>query len=146
MIRLVETDRFLLLADTKADQCFDAEKNDVTDNRRVNDGDDDGQSLDTELLSERFEFAETAQRADPDDCCEQGADETADLLGVSTQTVKIWRRRGLLLAHAYNDKNECLYEPPGDDPPVKKQGSRLSKRRRFPQVAPNPTKEVQCEA
>jgi DNA invertase Pin-like site-specific DNA recombinase len=73
-------------------------------------------------------------------------DETADLLGVSTKTVKIWRRRGLLLAHAYNDKNECLYEPPGDDPPVKKQGSRLSKRRRFPQVAPNPTKEVQCEA
>ena len=73
-------------------------------------------------------------------------DEIADLLGVSTKTVKIWRRRGLLLAHAYNDKNECLYEPPGDDPPVKKQGSRLSKRRRFPQVAPNPTKEVQCEA
>jgi hypothetical protein len=73
-------------------------------------------------------------------------DETADLLGVAAQTVKIWRRRGLLLAHAYNDKNECLYEHPGDDPPVKKQGSRLSKRRRFLQVAPNPTKEVQCEA
>lgn len=72
--------------------------------------------------------------------------ETADLLGVSAQTVKIWRRRGLLLAHAYNDKNECLYEHPGDDPPAKKQGSKLSKRRRFPQVAPNPTKEVQCEA
>ena len=73
-------------------------------------------------------------------------EEIADLLGVSTHTVKIWRRRGLLLAHAYNDKKECLYEHPGDDPPDKKQGSRLSKRRRFPQVASNPTKEVQCEA
>jgi DNA invertase Pin-like site-specific DNA recombinase len=73
-------------------------------------------------------------------------EETAGLLGISTGTVKIWRRRGLLRAYAYSDKNECLYEPPGDDPPVKKQGSRLSKRRRFPEVAPNPTEEVQCEA
>jgi DNA invertase Pin-like site-specific DNA recombinase len=73
-------------------------------------------------------------------------DETADLLGVSPHTVKIWRRRGLLLAHAYNDKNECLYEHPGDEPPGKQQGSSLSQRRRFPLVAPNPTKEVQCEA
>lgn len=73
-------------------------------------------------------------------------DETADLLGVSTHTVKIWRRRGLLLAHAYNDKHECLYEHPGDDPPGKKQGVKLSKRRRFIEVAPNPTTEVQCEA
>ncbi|RMF64276.1 MAG: recombinase family protein [Bacteroidetes bacterium] len=73
-------------------------------------------------------------------------DEIAGVLGISTQTVKIWRNRGLLRAHAYNDKNECLYEHPGDDPPVKKQGSKLSKRRRFPEVAPNPTKEVQCEA
>jgi hypothetical protein len=73
-------------------------------------------------------------------------EETADLLGVSTHTVKIWRRRGLLLAQAYNDKHECLYEHPGDDPPGKQQGRRLSQRRRFPQVASKPTKEVQCEA
>lgn len=73
-------------------------------------------------------------------------EEIAKILGVSTHTVKIWRRRGLLLAHAYNDKNACLYEHPGDDPPIKKQGSRLSKRRRFPEIAPNPTIEVQCEA
>lgn len=73
-------------------------------------------------------------------------EETADLLGISTQTVKIWRRRGLLRAYDYNDKYECLYEHPGANPPVKRQGSRLSKRRRFPEVAPNPTKEVQCEA
>jgi len=72
-------------------------------------------------------------------------DEMANLLGISTCRVKIWRDRGLLRAHAYNDKNECLYEHPGDDPPVKQQGRKLSKRRRFPEVAPNPTKEVQCE-
>jgi DNA invertase Pin-like site-specific DNA recombinase len=72
--------------------------------------------------------------------------EIADRLGVATQTVKKWRDNGLLRAHAYNDKNECLYEHPGDEPPAKKQGSKLSKRRRFPEVASNRAKEVQCEA
>jgi len=72
--------------------------------------------------------------------------ETADLLDVSTQTVKTWRNRGLLRAHAYNDKSEYLYEHPGDDPPVKSQGSKLTERRRFLEVVPNHTKEVQCEA
>ncbi len=72
--------------------------------------------------------------------------EIAALLGTSTGTVKIWRDHGLLRAHAYNDKNECLYENPGDDPPVKSQGQKLSERRRFPEVAPNTTKEVQYEA
>jgi len=71
--------------------------------------------------------------------------ETADLLGVATQTVKEWRDHGLLRAHAYNDKNESLYEHPGDTPPVKKQGSKLSKRRRFPEVPSNRAEEVQCE-
>jgi DNA invertase Pin-like site-specific DNA recombinase len=73
-------------------------------------------------------------------------DEIADLLGVSTKTVKIWRDRGLLRAHAYNDKNECLYEQPGDKLPVKKQGCKLSKRRRFFDLVPNRAQEVQCEA
>ncbi|MBU4154508.1 MAG: recombinase family protein [Proteobacteria bacterium] len=72
--------------------------------------------------------------------------EVADLLGISPRTVKVWRARGLLLAHAYNDKDECLYEHPGGDPPVKRQGSKLAKRRRFPEVASNPTMEVQYEA
>ncbi len=71
--------------------------------------------------------------------------EMADLLDVATDTVKTWRNHDLLRAHAYNDKNECLYEHPGNEPPVKSQGRKLSKRRRFPKVAPNPTKEVQCE-
>ncbi len=72
--------------------------------------------------------------------------EIAALLGTSTRTVKKWRDHGLLRAHAYNDKNECLYEYLEDDPPVKSQGRKLSQRRRFPEVAPNTTKEVQCEA
>ncbi len=72
--------------------------------------------------------------------------EIAELLGVSPSTAKVWRRRGLLLAHAYNDKNECLYEHPGDGPPVKTQGRKLSERRRFLAVTSNPTNEVQCEA
>lgn len=72
--------------------------------------------------------------------------EVADQLGVSMHTVKKWRNHGLLRAHAYNDKNECLYERLGDDPPAKKQGSKLSERRRFSRVPSNRTKEVQCEA
>lgn len=73
-------------------------------------------------------------------------DEIANLLTVTPNTVKIWRQRGLLRALVYNDKNECLYEHPGGDPPAKKQGSKPSERRRFPEVPSNPTKEVQCEA
>ena len=72
--------------------------------------------------------------------------EIADLLGVTVQTANTWRRHGLLRGHAYNDKNEFLYEHPGDHPPVKTQGRKLSKRRRFPEVASNVRQEVQCEA
>ena len=72
--------------------------------------------------------------------------EITERLGVATRTVKNWRDHGLLRAHPYNDKNECLYEHLGDDPPVKKQGSKLTKRRRYFKVPPIRTKEVQCEA
>ena len=68
--------------------------------------------------------------------------EIAELLEVSTGTVKAWRDHGLLRAHVYNERNECLYEDPGGDRPVKAKGRKLSKRRRFPEVASNPTKEV----
>ncbi len=72
--------------------------------------------------------------------------ETAGLLRVTTGTVKVWRNHGLLRAHAYNDKNDCLYENPGVNPPVKALGRKLSKRRRSPEVVADRTKEVQCEA
>src|SRR5262245_44617115 len=48
--------------------------------------------------------------------------EIAALLGVSMGQVKIWRRHGLVQGHVYNDKNECLYEHPGANPPQKAQG------------------------
>ena len=74
------------------------------------------------------------------------AQEIAVLLGVTVQTANTWRRHGLLRAHAYSDKHEFLYEHPGDDPPVKTQGRKLAKRRRFPEVASQTPQEVQCEA
>jgi hypothetical protein len=33
-------------------------------------------------------------------------------------TIKVWRDAGLLIAHRYNDRGECLYEQPGPDAPV----------------------------
>jgi hypothetical protein len=44
--------------------------------------------------------------------------EMAALLGITPQWVKIWNRHGLICGHACNDKNDCLYEHPGDNPPV----------------------------
>ena len=66
--------------------------------------------------------------------------EMAAILGSSTDQVKIWNRRGLLRSHAYNDKTECLFEHPGDNPPAKPQG--VNRRQRI--VIDRP-QEVQCE-
>ena len=56
--------------------------------------------------------------------------EMALRLGISPQTVKIWNRHRLIRGHAYNDKNDCLYEPPGEESPRKAQGVKLSQRAR----------------
>ena len=72
--------------------------------------------------------------------------EMAAALGITAQTVMVWCREGLLRGHAYNDKNECLFDPPGPDAPVKSQGWKLAERRRFPEVTSDRCKEVQCEA
>jgi DNA invertase Pin-like site-specific DNA recombinase len=69
--------------------------------------------------------------------------EIARQLQVTPATVKVWRRHGLLLGHPYNDKNECLYDPPDPAAPVKSQGQKLSERRRFPEVLSHRTNEVQ---
>jgi hypothetical protein len=74
------------------------------------------------------------------------ADEMAVMLGITPQWVKIWHRHGLLRGHAYNDKNDCLFEHPGDNPPKKAQGVKLSQRRLVNQVVAQGTQEVQCEA
>lgn len=68
--------------------------------------------------------------------------EVAKELSVSTDTVKIWRRKGLLRAYPYNE-NQHLYELVGEDTPVKCQGSELSKRRRFPEIVSTVNDEVQ---
>ena len=54
--------------------------------------------------------------------------EIAGRLGVSTGTIKIWHHAGLLTGHPYNDKGQCLYPPPGDNPPARSQGRKLSER------------------
>lgn len=45
--------------------------------------------------------------------------EIADQLDVHPDTIKSWRRAGLLRAHAYNDRGEHLFEPLGADRPIK---------------------------
>jgi hypothetical protein len=47
--------------------------------------------------------------------------EIATRLDVCTKTVNTWRRAGLLRAHRYDDKGQCLYEPPGPEAPIKYQ-------------------------
>jgi DNA invertase Pin-like site-specific DNA recombinase len=45
--------------------------------------------------------------------------EIATCLDVRPDTAKRWRRAGLLIAHRYNDKGQCLFERPGADAPTK---------------------------
>jgi hypothetical protein len=73
-------------------------------------------------------------------------DEMAGALSVNPKTVKIWAAHGLLKAHAYTDKPEHLYEPPGRDGPRKSQGMKLSSRRPVSSVMPVCFNEVQYEA
>lgn len=70
-------------------------------------------------------------------------EEIAALLGVSVDSVKEWRLRGLLHAHQYNDKGDYLFEVPGDDLPKKnaRKGSYLQKK----QLTTIATNEVQYE-
>jgi hypothetical protein len=72
--------------------------------------------------------------------------EVARALDISTATAKQWRLAGLLTAHAYNDKNQYLYERPGPGAPVrhKPKGIRHWKSER--RSRSHPSHEVQCEA
>jgi len=45
--------------------------------------------------------------------------EIAQQFGIVPEVVKNWRDKGLLRAHRYNDKGQCLYEPPTKDLPGK---------------------------
>jgi len=59
-------------------------------------------------------------------------EEMAERLGITPPTVRTWARYGLLRAHPYTDRHQCLYEPPGAHPPRKMQGHKLAGRRAFP--------------
>ncbi len=72
--------------------------------------------------------------------------ELAKALGISTATAKVWRRFGLLRAHAYNDKQQHLYEAPGPNAPVRYKWKGIQSAKRNRRSASNPTSEVQCEA
>ena len=45
--------------------------------------------------------------------------EIAKRLGIHPVTVQHWRQQGRLVAYAYSDKPEYLYEAPGESPPLK---------------------------
>jgi DNA invertase Pin-like site-specific DNA recombinase len=74
------------------------------------------------------------------------AAEMAAELGVCKTTVHAWRREGLLTGHAYNAKEQYLFDPVEHDGPVKQQGQKRSKRTPFTPVIIHRTKEVQDEA
>jgi hypothetical protein len=62
--------------------------------------------------------------------------EMAGRLGVPAKTVKTWHHAGLITGHPCNDKGQCLYPPPGDNPPARAQGRKLSERRIAHHTAP----------
>jgi len=72
--------------------------------------------------------------------------EIARTLNISAQTVIKWRKNGLLRGLQYNSKKEYLYEPVGDNGPVKKLGQKLSERRRFEEISRDRNNEVHNEA
>jgi hypothetical protein len=68
--------------------------------------------------------------------------EMAQKLRVSSPTVKLWARSGLLRAERYNDKSQRLYAIVGGAAPRKRQGIKLSRRLPGRQIALQDTKEV----
>lgn len=73
-------------------------------------------------------------------------EETAKDLGVVKPTVIKWRKRGLLKAHAFTDKNEYLYEPIADDAPARIRARNIHENKYNPPLVSKPAKEVQYEA
>lgn len=72
--------------------------------------------------------------------------EVARTFGIHRATVKVWRRAGLLRAHAYDDKPQYLFEPVGADAPIRYKWKGLSAWTRERRSTPQPINEVQYEA
>ena len=68
-------------------------------------------------------------------------EEIARDLGICEERVRVWRNDGRLRGYAYNDKNECLYEPIGENPPKKYLWQRL-KKAKMPAFTTDRTNEV----
>jgi hypothetical protein len=69
--------------------------------------------------------------------------EVARTFGICPSTAKVWRRAGLLRAHAYDDKPQYLLERPGADAPMRYAWKGLSAWKRRRRSTPQPTSEVQ---
>jgi len=76
--------------------------------------------------------------------------EVSQRLNVACATVKSWNQAGFLKSHPYNDKNGCLFEPPGEGAPVRGKHKglivALHQMRRSRQITPKHHNEVQYEA
>jgi hypothetical protein len=76
--------------------------------------------------------------------------ELAEQLGVARATIKNWNQAGFLRSHLYNDRNDCLFEPMGDEAPIKGKHkglmASLRQMRRSRKITPQHHKEVQYEA
>jgi hypothetical protein len=72
--------------------------------------------------------------------------EIARAFGICLTTAKVWRRAGLLRGHPYDDKPQCLFEPPGANAPIRYKWKGLSAWARRRRSAPQPASEVQYEA
>ena len=58
--------------------------------------------------------------------------------------MKSWRAAGLLRHRVYNDKGQCLFEPPGNDVQFPTKGRRkgISDQKRARKITTNLTEEV----
>ncbi len=69
--------------------------------------------------------------------------EIAGLTGIAVASVKEWRYRGLLRAHRYNDRGDCLFEIPPHDLPKRHAHKRsYLQKNKLTTIA---AEEVQCE-
>jgi hypothetical protein len=71
-------------------------------------------------------------------------EEMAQRLNLCSCSVKHWHDLGLLRAHCYNDRGECLYELPGPNLPRK--GAWGLRKNRADEVPSNLAEAVQYEA
>lgn len=71
--------------------------------------------------------------------------EYADAVGTTAQTVKIWRRNGLITGIPFNDKHGYLFTPPGPDAPGVAQGVPYTSRR-LPGIEAEPIRKYRRRA